>query len=113
MIGLFLSRNGLTLIALLAFLSFAWLKAEKAVERHDARVSREAVTNTITKIETANADSANAGTQAAKKSRGEIVEVPSIWPHAVWSTPAGTAARRVRKPQVPPGRVIDPSSHDD
>lgn len=41
--GLFLSRNGITLVAILAFLAFAFVKAESLVLKHDRRVEERAV----------------------------------------------------------------------
>lgn len=96
-----LYRNGILFAAILCLLVVAWTKGENWFEKHDARVSREAVTNTITKIETANADAVKAGQEAAKKSVAPPLP-PSRKP---------LARRLSRKPVA--GAVVDPTAHDD
>lgn len=97
--SLLISRNAILLTALLAFVTWASLRVEKAIERHDARVSREAVTNTITKIETANAEAIKAGKKAAEKSGAPPLPPP----------------RKPLAPRVRPvaGAVLDPTTRDD
>ena len=97
MIGLY--RNGILFAVIIALLLVVWTKAEHIKEQHDARVSREAVTKTITKIETANANAVEAGKAAAEKS-----VAPPL-------PPARKPSGRVRKPVA--GAVVDPTAVND
>lgn len=101
MASLLISRNAVLLVAILAFVTWASLRVERAIERHDARVSREAVTNTITRIETANANAVEAGKAAAEKSVS-----PPLPP------PRKPSARRVQHKPVA-GAVVDPTTRND
>ena len=97
MIGLY--RNGFLFVAILGLLVVMWTKAERLIEKHDAKVEQRAVAQTVTKIETANDNAISAGQEAARKS-----VAPPL-------PPARKPVGRVRKPVA--GAVVDPHTRDD
>lgn len=93
-----ISRNALALAAIAGLI--AW--GQITLKNHDRNVEQRAVAQTVTKIETANADAIKAGQEAARKS-----VAPPMPP------PRKPLARRLSRKQPVSGATVDPTSHDD